>query len=93
MEKFGVTKSRNRLLNDVAKRVNPNRVSVSITPRQKTVLEAVSQRPGRGKTPGGLAGALFEAAWPLFEKFDFDPYAIAQEVQRLTKGNEKEKAS
>ncbi len=70
----------------VAKRVNPNRVSVSVTPRQKAILEAVSQRPGRGRTPGGLAAELFDAAWPLFEKVDFDPYAVVQKVQLITDG-------
>lgn len=43
---------------------------------------------GRENSLGAVVGKLFEAAWDLFEYFDFDPMAVEREV-RKTFGSKK----
>lgn len=72
------------------RRVNKNRAQVSLKPSRVAKLEQVRLNPlllgGKKQTPGGVLGLLVEAAWPLFERCDFDPMKVAAEADPEGKG-------
>lgn len=66
----------------MAKRIIENRVSVTLPLARKRKLEAIAGRPGELKTPGAIAGALLDAAWPMFEAMRLDPRAVHSYVEQ-----------
>ncbi len=75
-------------MSDSPKRINKNRATIALKPARVARLAKVQLNPlllsGKPQTIGGTVGLLFEAAWPFFEAFNFDPIAVAAAAQSFT---------